>query len=81
MNTVNTTNVKVLSRVATVSPKDGKTYYKLLVMQKESAGDIKCNDIVYNSVKEGTEVSLVTNYNEQYGSFRAVGVVTDSSTK
>ena len=81
MNTVNTTNVKVLARVATVSPKDGKTYYKLLVMQKETAGDIKCNDIVYNSVKEGVDVSLITNYNEQYGSFRAVGVVTDSSTK
>lgn len=81
MNTVNTTNVKVLAKVATVSPKDGKTYYKLLVMQKETAGDIKCNDIVYNSVKEGAEVSLVTNYNEQYGSFRAIGVVSESATK
>ena len=81
MNTVNTTKVKVLARVADVSPKDGKTYYKLLVMQEKTAGDIKCNDIVYNSVKEGADVSLITNYNEQYGSFRAVGVVSESATK
>ena len=72
-----TMKVKVIGK-GTEQSKDGKTtYYRLLVMQDMEAGKLGCPEDVYNLVKEGETFTLNTQFNDEYKSFRIIGMVND----
>ena len=72
-----TMTVKIIGK-GTEESKDGKTtYYRLLVMQGMEAGKLGCPEDVYNLVKEGDTCTLNTQFNDEYKSFRIIGMVND----
>ena len=76
MKIVNTTKLMVLTKKETQGVKDpNKTYYALVVMQDDDAGSISCPKEVYDAVKEGEVNAFVTEFNQQYESFRITNIV------
>lgn len=76
MKIQNMTVVDVLSKVEKPGVKDpNKTYYYVVVAQDEDAGRLSCPKEVYDAVKPDDRVTLITEYNEQYSSFRVIDIV------
>lgn len=77
MKITNKTRVTVLAKKETKGVKDpSKTYYALVILQDDDAGSISCPEEVYKAVKEDTQVDLITEYNQQFSSFRVTGMAT-----
>ena len=75
MKITNVAKVKVLGKTVTNGVKDtSKRYYGILVMQDADCGSLSCSEEVYNIVKEGETVNLITEYNQKYESFRVTGI-------
>ena len=76
MKIQNTTKLLVLAKNAKEGIKDPtKTYYSLVVMQDTDAGSLNCSEEIYNSVEENKINTFITEYNQQYDSFRIIGIV------
>ena len=76
MKIENKTKVLVLAKVATQGQKNpSKTYYSLTIMQDTEAGAINVTEEVYNAVNNNEVVELITEFNQNYNSFRCVGLV------
>lgn len=73
-----TMKAKIIGK-GTEESRDGKTtYFRLLIMQDMEAGKLSCSEDVYNRVKEGETCTLNMQFNDEYKSFRILGVA-DSS--
>lgn len=82
MKMQNTTKLLVLAKNEKQGIKDPtKTYYSLVVMQDADAGSINCPKEVYDVSKEGEVNTFITEYNQQYESFRIVGIVAPANDK
>ncbi len=74
MKLESTMKAEVLVKSTTQS-KDGQTtYYKLTVLQGAESGMLSCPEDVYNKVSDRKEYIFDTQYNDEYKSFRIVGV-------
>ena len=75
MKIENNTTLLVLAKNEKQGIKDPtKTYYSLVIMQDEDAGSISCPKEVYDAVKEGQTVTVKTEFNQTYNSFRVTGL-------
>jgi len=82
MKIQNTTKVLVLAKVETQGIKDPtKKYYSLTIMQDTEAGALSVTEEVYNAVNQNEVVELITEFNQNYNSFRCVGLVPKTDTK
>lgn len=76
MKIVNTTKLLVLAKNARQGIKDPtKMYYSLVIMQDADAGSISCPKEVFESAVEGQINTFVTEFNQQYDSFRVTDIV------
>ena len=80
MKVLNSTRVKVLARKHRVAD-NGKIYYNIAIMSSGEAGNISCSKDVYDEVQEMQDYNLETEFNSEYGSFRATRVLQDLETK
>lgn len=82
MKIVNTTKLLVLAKNAKQGIKDPtKTYYSLVIMQDADAGSISCPEKVFESAVEGQINTFVTEFNQQYNSFRVTDIVVGKEQK
>lgn len=72
-----TMTVKVIGKGIEKSRDEKTVYCRLLVMQGMEAGKLGCPDDVYNLIKEGETYTLNTQFNDEYKSFRVIGIVND----
>lgn len=80
MKIANTTKLLVLAKNEKQGIKDPtKTYYSLVIMQDADAGSISCPKEVYDVAVEGQINTFVTEFNQQYDSFRITGIVSKDS--
>ena len=78
----NTTKLVVLAKVQSQGIKDPtKTYYSLTVMQDTDAGSISCPKEVYDVAVEGQINTFLTEFNQNYNSFRITDIVKSSGDK
>lgn len=78
----NTTKLLVLAKVESQGIKDStKTYYSLTVMQDTDAGSISCPKEVFDVAVEGQINTFLTEFNQNYNSFRITGIVKSSGEK
>lgn len=72
-----TMTVKVIGKGTDLSKDEKTIYYRLLVMQGMEAGKLGCPEDVYNLVKENETYTFNTQFNDEYKSFRIIGLVND----
>lgn len=78
----NTTKLLVLAKVESQGIKDStKTFYSLTVMQDTDAGSISCPKEVFDVAVEGQINTFLTEFNQNYNSFRITGIVKSSGEK
>lgn len=55
--------------------KDGQTtYYRLTILQDTESGKLGCSEDVYNKVENRKEYAFNMQFNDEYKSFRIVGI-------
>ncbi len=65
----------VLAKCEPTKSKDGQTtYYKLLVMQGQEAGQLNCPESAYFSVRVGEKTVFNLEYNSEYKSLKLLGI-------
>ena len=58
--------------------KDGQTtYYRLTILQGSESGKLSCAQDVYDKVENRKEYAFITQFNDEYKSFRIIGMVND----
>ena len=56
--------------------KDGQTtYYRLTILQGSESGKLSCAQDVYDKVENRKEYTFITQFNDEYKSFRITGLI------
>ena len=62
--------------MGTEQSRDGKTtYYRIAILQGMETGKLGCPEDVYNKIEKGKEYTFITQFNDEYKSFRITGLI------